>query len=162
MIIGDDWHNVFWPLRNWFVEWKSDWRDFWRQPVSQIVVRIYCAIHLLWSSLWERVFIKRLVRTNVIYTNHWGTPGRSIRSVFGMLYEPLSGCSITNCILTYTMYCTVRLSQNTAFHLLNRKLRAVNRNIRATQCIIHVRIQSVILHPLNGPYTDPFSSTWDI
>ena len=29
-----------------------------------------------------------------------------------------------------------------------------------TQCIIYVRIQPVILHLLNGPYTDPFSSTW--
>ena len=92
----------------------------------------------------------------------WLFPGRSIRSVFGMLYGPLSGCSITDCILTYIMYCTARLSQYTAFHQLHRKLRAVNWNIRATQCIIYVRIQPVILHPLNGPYTDPFSSTWVI
>ena len=60
------------------------------------------------------------------------------------------------------MYCTVRLSQYTAFHLLHRKLRVVCRDIQAAQYIIYVRLQSVILHPLNGPFTAPSGSTWDL
>ena len=75
-------------------------------------------------------------------------------------YGPSSRCSITDCILTYIMYFTVCLSQYTTFHLLHRKLRAVNRNIRTTQYIIYVRIQPVILHRLNGPYTAPYRSNW--
>ena len=98
---------------------------YWKnlQPIEVAELFDFISIYVeleSWIQLSVQVFNHLTIQlkySSRVRAKHTHIPGRSIRSVFGVLYGPLCGCSIKDCILAYIMYCTVHLSQYTAFPL---------------------------------------------